>query len=721
MQRVSSLLPSWDRSRSNSNAARPTVARQTPRALDKVFGWAAAPINRINTAAPAAPTSYGREAYWPTSLDKECEKAARILKSFCTDGFLAQEDDSRPTSPTAAPPSPKYANKKIPPRIIQNAVGIAIFSCMRSGLWMSGSGGSGILIARKADGTWSPPSGIILHTAELGFVIGVDIYDCVLVINNVAVLEMFTRPRVTLGTDVNLTVGPLVTSGLLENELQIRWKELDGTVLTYLKARGKHQSVQLDGSLVTERTNENERFYAGDVNVLDILAGNIPKELPEIRPLFEVIKAAEGRTDYDTALMEMLAQQPAPGDATIETPKVSPLVPPKSPFGIPNQDDPDPFGVIALEMAGLEIREAGTRLRPTSSQFEYNPAPTSPLYSKFNRQSVDTYLSRSNRGSYVSTKTQATTMTDVGTQTDCNAESSVGKPSSEARRPSSSAPVVREPEEIDYTKIDVSAIEQFSRPQSQEPEHAAVGTIPEEDPQTTDHGVGTDDAVVFTSEEPSASPAIPGDAAVGEGADEGADDADDEEEEEEDEPIIFEVTTATQPPRAAIMSSQVTQVIQAKGALVTIPKRIPPPLPLRSPARVSRASKEYGDVSALKSPLRTSFQSEDFAAAEEPQSTSAQVAPLADAAEAPSTTEPDTVHGHHKNSSSVYTAIPRRSSLDMASPPSQPVELTSSAEDSDREPQTPKPTESFQTRGVEHMKDASIHNHGNDSSVITVV
>jgi len=100
MQRVSALLPSWDRSKANNNnitaatttstlpaAANP--ARRTPLALDKVFGWAekiTAPGSRLSFTGNTspAPTSYGRETYWPATLDKECDKAARILKSFCS-------------------------------------------------------------------------------------------------------------------------------------------------------------------------------------------------------------------------------------------------------------------------------------------------------------------------------------------------------------------------------------------------------------------------------------------------------------------------------------------------------------------------------------------------------------------------------------------------------------------------------------------------------------
>jgi hypothetical protein len=99
MHRVSALLPSWDRSRQSSpvsttnktnttasSPAPPPPPPKTPGALTKVFGWAEkiVPAARISiSTAPAAPTRYGRETYWPTNLDKECDKAARIIKSFC--------------------------------------------------------------------------------------------------------------------------------------------------------------------------------------------------------------------------------------------------------------------------------------------------------------------------------------------------------------------------------------------------------------------------------------------------------------------------------------------------------------------------------------------------------------------------------------------------------------------------------------------------------------
>lgn len=596
---------------------------------------------------------------------------------------------------------------------------------MRSGLWMSGSGGSGILIARKADGTWSPPSGILLHSAEVGFVIGVDIYDCVLVINSVAALEMFTRPRTTLGSDVNLTVGPLVTTGLLENDL--KWKELNNTVLTYLKARGKHQDVRLDGSFVTGRGNENERFYAGNVDVLDILAGNINKSIPETRPLFEVIKAAEGRTDFDAALMDLLSQQPAPGDAIIETPRPSPLSPPRSPFGIPNLEDPDPFGVIALEMAGLEIREAGTRLRPQSSQFEYSPAPTSPVFSKFSRQSTDTYISKSNRGSFMSNKTQATAVTDAYTQTDDanTPETTLSHNNSDdgQDRGPEKLPTVMEPYEVDYTQIDTSPIQHLNTPDSMET-------------------AGPTNRLSTRKSEPIVGPTTSLDGAADKESntypeDEHDQDADDEDEEDDDEEaIVYEVVTAAPATRTTIASTQVTQVIHAKGALVTIPKRIPPPLPPRSPARTSRASKsEYGDVSSLRSPLRNSFQSADMASERAPtpaidEITLATTAstPVSEVATKESEAEQtDFQQQHRKQASSVYTNSEKRWSTGSNHSPPTPVTgeaASSSAEgESEREPRTPKAeigvrSETSQPEKLDSEGQVGILSHNGDSHII---
>ncbi|EDN06261.1 conserved hypothetical protein [Histoplasma mississippiense (nom. inval.)] len=338
------------------------------------------PVNRLSN-------KLGAEAFWPPTLDKESDKAARILRSFCKDGFYTQIDNeseaTNGTSPRTTsedggegykdtgenntdtidrPKGKQRVVKKIPSAVIKQAKGLAIFTAMRTGLWLSGAGGSGILVARvKETGKWSPPSGIMLHTAGLGFLAGADIYDCVVVINTYEALEAFKAVRCTLGGEVSAAAGPFGVGGVMDSEVHKR----RAPVWTYVKSRGLYAGAQVDGTLM------------------------------------ETIKAAQGDTDVDETMLPPPGE--APGDADVET----------DIFGIPQPEDQDPFGVMALEKEGVLIREAGTKRIASADMFEFRPSPSSPLHNRFSRSSIESSPRASWRSSV-----QSTASADRGTQTD---------------------------------------------------------------------------------------------------------------------------------------------------------------------------------------------------------------------------------------------------------------------------------------------------------------
>ncbi|TVY16214.1 SH3 domain-containing YSC84-like protein 1 [Lachnellula arida] len=273
-------------------------------------GWAAfeklgAPVNKLTN-------KIGSEAFWPTQLGPECDKAARILKSFCKDGFYTEQPASKPGSP--GPKNKPKVLVKIPQKVIQKCVGLAIFSTMRTGLWVSGAGGSGVLIARKEDGSWSPPSGILIHTLGVGWMAGIDIYDCVIVINNRKALEAFSKVRLSLGGEVSAVAGPVGTGGVLESELLKHRKP----VFSYMKSRGLYAGVQADGTIIIERNDENARFYGEKLPVGSILAGHVKNVPMETRLLMEVVKQAEGRTDVNPTILQQVDQYPVPSESDVE-------------------------------------------------------------------------------------------------------------------------------------------------------------------------------------------------------------------------------------------------------------------------------------------------------------------------------------------------------------------------------------------------------------------
>lgn len=123
--------------------------------------------------------------------------------------------DGKPTTALAKPKKNRTL-LTIPSKVINRAVGLAIFTTARMGFHVSGATGSGIIVARLPDGSWSPPSGIQVHSVGAGFMIGLDIYDCVVVINTREALEAFTKTRMSLGSDLAVVAGPWGAGGSVD-------------------------------------------------------------------------------------------------------------------------------------------------------------------------------------------------------------------------------------------------------------------------------------------------------------------------------------------------------------------------------------------------------------------------------------------------------------------------------------------------------------------------
>lgn len=446
--------------------------------------------------------------------------------------------------------------KKIPSKVIQNAKGLCIFTTMRTGLWVSGSGGAGILVARKADGTWSPPSGIMMHTVGVGFLVGVDIYDCVIVINSDKALEAFQSVRCTLGGEISAVAGPAGVGGILDTELHKRQSPL----FTYIKSRGFYAGLQLDGTIVIERTDENERFYGERIGVKDILAGKARHPPYEIRRLMETLRAAQGDTDVDESL---IPDEAPPADFEI-------MAPDDKAFGIPDETDPDPYGVLALQEAGFEIKEAGTNKRPTSEQFEFKPSPTSPIFTTFRRSMDRSSIAASPRSSWRTSTISSvleprapSILIDSGTQTqnDLPPPPKMTPPALPPRQN-----VARTPtpplSNVSETQVE-NVTPQAEKSEDKVAEGATITTPPQDSKDFDDVELDDDDL--------------------------------------EEEPIIHEVHQAAAP-----------QVI-TRARVVQVAKPIPPTLPVRNPFRnrisvASDASNEtHNDAAAApkQSPVST--------------------------------------------------------------------------------------------------------------------
>lgn len=103
----------------------------------------------------------------------------------------------------------------------------------------SGKAGSGIVIARLPDGSWSAPSCIATGGLGWGLQIGADITDFVIVLNSEDAVRAFSLGgNVTIGGGISATAGPIGTGGSVQASLAH-----PAPMFSYSKSKGMDSSL----------------------------------------------------------------------------------------------------------------------------------------------------------------------------------------------------------------------------------------------------------------------------------------------------------------------------------------------------------------------------------------------------------------------------------------------------------------------------------------------
>lgn len=205
------------------------------------------------------------------SLPSECQRAAHILQ-----GFLAD------------PSHPESALNSIPKSVLLQAKGLAVFTVVKAGFVWSGKAGSGVVIARLPDGSWSAPSCIFTAGVGFGFQIGADLTEFVIVMNTEDAVRSFgLAGNLTIGGSLSTAVGPIgtgtgVSSAILHSS----------PMFTYSRSKGLYGGLSLEGTVLMENKDANTNFYGQSIPAMDLLLGKVPA--PEAASvMYEVVEAAE--------------------------------------------------------------------------------------------------------------------------------------------------------------------------------------------------------------------------------------------------------------------------------------------------------------------------------------------------------------------------------------------------------------------------------------------
>lgn len=158
----------------------------------------------------------------------------------------------------------------------------------KAGFLGSGRFGSGVVVARLADGTWSAPSAIGTVGGGFGGQIGFELTDFVFILNDASAVRTFAQVgSITLGGNVSIAAGPVGRNAEAAGAASL--KSVAG-IFSYSKTKGLFAGVSLEGSVLIERRDANEKLYNRRVTARNLLEGNVPVP-PAADPLMRVLNS----------------------------------------------------------------------------------------------------------------------------------------------------------------------------------------------------------------------------------------------------------------------------------------------------------------------------------------------------------------------------------------------------------------------------------------------
>jgi SH3 domain-containing YSC84-like protein 1 len=161
-------------------------------------------------------------------------------------------------------------DKGIPQEVLGSAECVAVVPSMLKGGFIVGAKyGRGLASCRTPTG-WSAPAFFVVTGGSVGFQIGGQAVDLVMLVMNKDGMKHLLSSEFALGADASVAAGPVGRHA----EGNTDWK-MRAEVLTYSRARGLFAGVSLNGAVIKQDKDSTREFYGRMVPFRTSLIGEI--------------------------------------------------------------------------------------------------------------------------------------------------------------------------------------------------------------------------------------------------------------------------------------------------------------------------------------------------------------------------------------------------------------------------------------------------------------
>jgi lipid-binding SYLF domain-containing protein len=178
----------------------------------------------------------------------------------------------------------------IPKELLDRAECVMVFpSVKKIAVGVGGSYGRGAIACRTGgafDGPWSAPAMFALEGASVGFQLGVQETDYVLLVMNPRGAESVLTSKVKLGADASAAAGPKGRTAGASTDIVMR-----AEILTYSRARGLFAGVSLEGSTIRSDGDANLSVYGKKLSAREIVRGGAGAATADGQTLLDILNS----------------------------------------------------------------------------------------------------------------------------------------------------------------------------------------------------------------------------------------------------------------------------------------------------------------------------------------------------------------------------------------------------------------------------------------------
>jgi SH3 domain-containing YSC84-like protein 1 len=146
----------------------------------------------------------------------------------------------------------------IPKNLLERAEAIVVIpSLVKGGFIIGAKHGKGIVSVRdRSTNSWSAPAFVDMTGGSIGWQIGVESVDLVLLVMNKDGVSQLLDDRFTVGGSLGVTAGPVGRSAEAATN-----PGLDAGILAYSRSKGLFAGATLEGASLRADESDNKEFY----------------------------------------------------------------------------------------------------------------------------------------------------------------------------------------------------------------------------------------------------------------------------------------------------------------------------------------------------------------------------------------------------------------------------------------------------------------------------